>query len=163
MQEFPVQTRLGAVRLQWRTPGVLTQIGLPSAPAAGAADATAPDWLTPLVTALRAWDAGDMTARLPDDLLDLSGRTPFQQRVYAAARQIPAGATRSYGWLAAAAGSPCAARAVGQAMASNDYPLVIPCHRVICADGTLGGFGGGRALKRAMLDWERTAARHAGR
>jgi methylated-DNA-[protein]-cysteine S-methyltransferase len=88
--------------------------------------------------------------------IDESHLTPFGRRVIAACRRIAAGKTRSYGELAAAAGSPGAARAVGQVMAGNRYPIVVPCHRVIGANGTIGGFSSpqGLAMKRRMLSLE---------
>ena len=81
----------------------------------------------------------------------------FTQAVYAAARRIPRGETRTYGALAAAIGRPRAARAVGQALARNPIPLVVPCHRVVAANGDLRGFSaaGGLALKARLLAWER--------
>ena len=85
--------------------------------------------------------------------LDLGVR-PFHGKVLAAARRIPYGRTATYGELAARAGSPRAARAVGQAMARNPVPLVVPCHRVVAGGGGLGGFGGGLDLKRRLLDLE---------
>ncbi len=69
---------------------------------------------------------------------------------------MPYGETRSYKWLAGEAGSPRAYRAVGQAMAKNPFPLVVPCHRVVASDGSLGGFSGGLDLKKALLDLERS-------
>jgi methylated-DNA-[protein]-cysteine S-methyltransferase len=86
--------------------------------------------------------------------LCLRGLTPFQLRVLAACREIPYGEVRTYGWLAARVGSPRAARAVGQVMAANPVPLVIPCHRVVAAGGKLGGFGGGLPLKAWLLAHE---------
>lgn len=86
--------------------------------------------------------------------VDLDGMTPFRRRVLLAARRIPYGDTRSYGWLAERAGRQGAARAVGQAMARNPVPLVIPCHRVVGTDGRLVGFGGGLGLKRRLLALE---------
>ena len=82
--------------------------------------------------------------------------SPFQQRVVRACRAIGRGKTRTYGELAAAAGSPGAARAVGQVMASNRTPLVVPCHRVVGASGSLGGFSApqGIAMKRRLLMME---------
>jgi methylated-DNA-[protein]-cysteine S-methyltransferase len=82
-----------------------------------------------------------------------SART-FTGRVLEAVHGIPFGAALSYGEVAAAVGSPGAARAVGQAVGSNPLPLVIPCHRVLAAHGRLGGFGGGLAWKRFLLDLE---------
>lgn len=84
--------------------------------------------------------------------------TPFQEQVWAALSTIPYGDTWSYGELAAAIGkSPAASRAVGLANGSNPIPVVIPCHRVIGADGTLTGFGGGLPRKRYLLDLEQPA------
>jgi O-6-methylguanine DNA methyltransferase len=88
---------------------------------------------------------------------DLSGCTAFQQRVLAAAARIPYGQTRTYGWLARNVRNPAAARAVGQAMARNPVPIIVPCHRVIGSDGGLCGFGGGERrldLKRTLLEIE---------
>lgn len=86
--------------------------------------------------------------------VDLGG-TPFQRRVWAALRAIPAGATCSYRELARAVGSPEAVRAVGAANGRNPVALVVPCHRVIAADGTLCGYGGGLERKRWLLTHER--------
>jgi len=85
--------------------------------------------------------------------LDLSGHTPFYRRVYELARAIPSGETVSYGELAARAGEPGAARAVGQAMAHNPFPLIVPCHRVLAAHGRAGGFSarGGVETKFRLL------------
>lgn len=88
------------------------------------------------------------------DRLDISGATPFQQSVWQAARRIPYGKTHSYGWVAAQAGNPKAARATGGALGTNPLPVIVPCHRVISADGSLGGFTGGLELKRWLLDVE---------
>lgn len=81
--------------------------------------------------------------------------TPFEQSVWKAARSIPAGETRSYGWLAQKIGRPRAARAVGQALARNPLPVVFPCHRVIRSDGGLGGFASGTRVKKYLLELER--------
>ncbi len=88
--------------------------------------------------------------------LDLTALTAFRRTVLRACARIPHGTTRTYGQLAAEVGSPHAARAVGGAMAHNLIPLIIPCHRVLAADGQLGGFSaeGGPALKARMLRLE---------
>jgi methylated-DNA-[protein]-cysteine S-methyltransferase len=85
--------------------------------------------------------------------LDLDGHTAFQRRVIRCCRQIPWGATRSYAELAARAGSPRAARAVGAVMAANRFPLIVPCHRVIGARGSLGGYSAptGLVMKSRLL------------
>jgi len=86
--------------------------------------------------------------------VDLSGLPSFTQRVLAACATIPWGTTQAYGQLAAEVGSPQAARAVGQALGRNPVPILVPCHRVICADGSLGGFGAGLMMKRRLLELE---------
>lgn len=80
--------------------------------------------------------------------------TPFQQRVWAALRQIPYGTTASYGQIAAAIGNPKASRAVGMANNRNPIAVIIPCHRVIGADGSLVGYGGGLPIKKQLLELE---------
>lgn len=91
-----------------------------------------------------------------DEPLDPTMGTEFQQRVWAITRAIPRGQTRSYGQVARQAGT-CAARAVGQAMARNPWPVVVPCHRVLGSDGSLTGFGGGLEMKKKMLEMEGVA------
>ena len=86
--------------------------------------------------------------------LDLSGYTPFQRKVYALLRKVPVGKTVTYGDLAKRAGLPGAARAVGTAMKKNRLPIVIPCHRVIKSDGSLGFYSQGVAWKRMLLKCE---------
>lgn len=81
--------------------------------------------------------------------------TPFQQAVWRALEEIPYGETRSYGEIAGQVGRPKASRAVGAANHRNPIPIVIPCHRVIGAGGTLTGYGGGLDRKRLLLDLER--------
>ena len=83
--------------------------------------------------------------------------TPFQQKVWMALRKIPYGATRSYGQQAQAIGSPKASRAVGLANGKNPIPIIVPCHRVIGASGSLTGFGGGIPRKKYLLDLEQGA------
>ncbi len=83
-----------------------------------------------------------------------TGGTPFQREVWSALRKIPAGKTASYADIARKIGRGKAARAVGAANGSNPVVLVVPCHRVISADGTLGGYGGGLDRKRWLLRHE---------
>lgn len=80
--------------------------------------------------------------------------TPFQQRVWAELLKIPYGVTRSYGALAAALGKPNASRAVGLANGRNPVAVIVPCHRVIGADGSLTGYGGGMPRKKFLLELE---------
>src|SRR6266566_9166877 len=90
--------------------------------------------------------------------LDMHGVPEFHQRVYAVARTIPPGCTLSYGEIAARLGEPAwpAARDVGQALGQNPFPIIVPCHRVVAANGKLGGFSarGGAATKRRLLSIE---------
>jgi methylated-DNA-[protein]-cysteine S-methyltransferase len=86
--------------------------------------------------------------------LDLRGLSSFAREVLAACRDIPYGEVRSYGQLARLVGSPRACRAVGRVMAQNPLPLIVPCHRVVGASGSLTGFGGGLELKRRLLALE---------
>ncbi|NLC06849.1 MAG: methylated-DNA--[protein]-cysteine S-methyltransferase [Syntrophomonadaceae bacterium] len=86
--------------------------------------------------------------------LDWSGYTSFQRRVLTATSKIPRGTTRSYREVAEIIGNYRAARAVGQALRSNRVPLLVPCHRVITSQGTLGGFTGGLEWKRWLLALE---------
>ncbi|WP_437880458.1 methylated-DNA--[protein]-cysteine S-methyltransferase [Pseudomonas sp. LRF_L74] len=101
---------------------------------------------------LRDYFAGDFNAL--DGLAVDGGGTDFQQRVWAALRDIAPGTTRSYGELAKLLGSPGAARAVGLANSLNPISLIVPCHRVIGSSGALTGYAGGMALKRWLLDFE---------
>ncbi|MDW8031569.1 MAG: methylated-DNA--[protein]-cysteine S-methyltransferase [Candidatus Bipolaricaulota bacterium] len=107
--------------------------------------------LRPWITALQEYFNGDkLILALP---LDVPG-TAFQQRVWNELQKIPYGQTRSYSEIAKTIGHPKAARAVARACAANPVPIVIPCHRVIRADGSLGGYSGGLARKRALLSLE---------
>ncbi len=88
--------------------------------------------------------------------LDLSSYSDFQRRVWEVARTIPYGEVRSYQWVSSKLGNPRGGRAVGSALGRNPVPVIVPCHRVIRADGKLGGFSGpgGIKLKRKMLALE---------
>ena len=90
-------------------------------------------------------------------------RTPtaFEQRVYAIVARIPRGETRSYQWVARKLGDPKLARVVGQALHRNPDPVRVPCHRVVRADGSLGGYAWGPAKKRRLLAQERLLKPHA--
>lgn len=101
---------------------------------------------------LAAYFAGDLGAL--DSVKVATGGTDFQREVWAALRNIPAGATASYGELAAVVGRPKASRAIGMANGSNPIGIVVPCHRVIGANGTLTGYAGGIERKRWLLRHE---------
>lgn len=108
-----------------------------------------------LVGRLRAYAAGQ-PVDFHDVAIDLGPQSDFQRRVVRCCRRIAYGKTATYGQLARLAGSPGAARAVGQVMAANRVPIIVPCHRVVAADGSLGGFSapGGVELKRRLLELE---------
>jgi methylated-DNA-[protein]-cysteine S-methyltransferase len=118
-------------------------------PEAGSTDSAV---LAAAASQLRAYFAGELTSfDLP---LGPEG-TPFQQKVWAALREIPYGVTASYGELAERIGQRSASRAVGLANGRNPIAIVVPCHRVIGSDGSLTGYGGGLDRKRFLLDLER--------
>ena len=90
-----------------------------------------------------------------DHELDLSGLSDFSRRVLYTVSGIPYGSLRAYKWVAAQVGSPRATRPVGQILSRNSLPIIIPCHRVVNSDGTLGGYsGGGTDMKRRLIEIE---------
>jgi methylated-DNA-[protein]-cysteine S-methyltransferase len=108
-----------------------------------------------LVGAIARYFAGDLGAL--DEIPVETGGTPFQRAVWSALRGIPCGSTTTYSELARAIGRPVAVRAVGMAHGANPVPVVVPCHRVVGADGTLTGYGGGLDRKRWLLSHEAAA------
>jgi methylated-DNA-[protein]-cysteine S-methyltransferase len=101
------------------------------------------------IVALLAGEPRDLSGVV----LDMTGVPEFHRRVYDVARRIPPGATSTYGAIATALGDRLLARDVGEALGNNPFPIVVPCHRVVAADGRLGGFSanGGVATKRKLL------------
>lgn len=161
-QIYVFPTAIGWMAFEWTESGLRRLVfGYKTEPAAAKAlhashDARpAADDGHPLVHRLREYAGGEF-----DDFLDIAvdhtGRTPFAQRVLEACRRIPPGDTLCYGDLAEQVRSPRAARAVGQVMATNRAPIVVPCHRVVAACGRLGGFSapGGLATKERLLRLE---------
>jgi methylated-DNA-[protein]-cysteine S-methyltransferase len=128
-------------------------------PVSMAADAKRASWNKLLAERIAAMLQGE-----PDEFrdvkIDASHLTPFSRSVVARCRKIGWGDTRSYGELAAAAGSPGAARAVGHVMATNRTPLIVPCHRVVGSGGGLGGYSApqGLSTKRRLLELESVCA-----
>ena len=143
-------TDRGVVAISWGATvdafdlGLNRRLGIPvvasSARSTGRADDGPTRNLSAGIEALEAFLAGRPVV---PPALDLAGRPPFDRRVLAAVARIAWGETASYGEVARRVGSPGAARAVGGAVGRNPISLLIPCHRVIAADGTLGGYGGG--------------------
>ena len=80
--------------------------------------------------------------------------TEFERKIWSVLNEIPFGETRSYKWVAEKAGSVLAVRAVGQALSKNPVPIILPCHRVIESDGSIGGYSSGTDIKRRLLDME---------
>jgi methylated-DNA-[protein]-cysteine S-methyltransferase len=112
---------------------------------------------------LKAYFRGDKLSWTTDEVdLGSLGLGDFERAVYETLLTVPAGATVGYGELAEMAGFPRAARAVGTAMANNPIPLVVPCHRVIRADGSLGNYGNDPSLKPKLLDHETACIRCGG-
>jgi len=131
--------RLRRLRLEWATEGQQAEVR------------TLLGWA--LARSLERYVAGE-PVEWPELPVDLDALPPFYRRVLTELLRIPAGETLSYGELAARCGSPDGARAVGQAMAKNPWPLVYPCHRVLAAGGKIGGYGPGVEMKRWLLELE---------
>jgi methylated-DNA-[protein]-cysteine S-methyltransferase len=100
---------------------------------------------------------------LPTSDLDWDRCSDFQRSVLVAERTVPRGRVTTYRALAARVGKPKAARAAGTALAHNPFPIIVPCHRTVRSDGSLGGFGGGLPMKRALLEMEGVAFDPGGR
>lgn len=164
------KTPFGAITLVWDWHGgrpVVLRVLLPQpSQAAGnraiaGVPGTAPGScaaIDSVANAIQALLAGQ-DIRFPIPLVAMDSCPPFQQAVLRLTHRIPRGQTASYGQLAKRLGKPGAARAVGQALAANPFPLLIPCHRVIRSDGHPGGFEGGPAMKRALLALEEGKSR----
>lgn len=148
-----VPPRVAFVRLPEAT-GQLTESRI--ARSAGASQPTAPPpQIAEVIDKLRRHLKGE-TQDLRNIAVDLDGVSAFVRQVYDAAREIPPGQTRTYGEIAKVIGQPSAAQEVGQALSRNPVPLIVPCHRVLAADGKLGGFSapGGRDTKLKLLALE---------
>jgi methylated-DNA-[protein]-cysteine S-methyltransferase len=159
------ETAIGVCGIAWSGQGVVA-VQLPDGDAAGtrarllrrhpgAVEGSPPDEVQQAIADMQAHLAGQRRD-LGTVRLDPEGIPPFNHRVYEVARTIPPGATTTYGALATRLGEPGAARAVGQALGHNPYPLIVPCHRVLAAGGHLGGFSaaGGRVTKLRLLELE---------
>lgn len=106
-----------------------------------------------LVTEMDGYFSGGLM-RFTTPVFPLGG-SPFTRRVWDALVEIPYGETRSYSQVAALVSSPRACRAVGSAVGRNEMPIIVPCHRVVRSDGTLGGYGPGIEFKRKLLELEK--------
>lgn len=156
MPDTAFPTPIGPCRLSWRD-DTLTGFGLPEPDAAALpTDVALPGWITRLIARVQAHLTGH-----PGDFSDLPYAfqqvSDFAQGVYRCTLQIKAGRTCSYGDIARQLGLPAASsRAVGAALGSNPWPLLIPCHRVLAADGRMTGFSGpgGTTMKLKLLEIE---------
>ena len=112
-----------------------------------------PTWLTSIVEEFQKYFSG-LKAKFTLDCLDLKTLTEFQSSVHRHVFSIPPGETRTYSEIASAVHSPGAPRAVGNVMAQNPYPIIVPCHRVVARGGGLGGYRGGLDMKKFLLSLE---------
>ena len=126
---------------------------LATVPPGESASGERPPDLERLVNDLLDFLRGDEVA-FSTGLLALEDCSRFQREVLLLEHRVPRGRVTTYGLIAGALGKPGAARAVGGALGSNPFPIVIPCHRTVRSDGSLGGFGGGTAMKRRLLELE---------
>jgi methylated-DNA-[protein]-cysteine S-methyltransferase len=155
---FTFDTALGRCAVRWSHAGV-TGVLLPKAGGRPGPlfedDVARPEFVRHAIEGIVAVMAGH-ARDLRDVPLDERAIDDFRRTVYAATRDIPAGSTRSYGEVARAIGQPDAARDVGSALARNPFPIIVPCHRVVAANGALTGFSapGGLETKRRMLELE---------
>jgi methylated-DNA-[protein]-cysteine S-methyltransferase len=150
------ETAIGICTVRWSEAGI-TGVALPARRGAGtAATAALPGPVAAAVEGIVALLAGERRD-LCEVVLDERGIDDFRRAVHAATRAVGPGETTTYGEIARAIGAPGAARAVGAALGANPFPIVVPCHRVLAADGALHGFSapGGIATKRRMLEIER--------
>ena len=159
LTELPIETADGSFVARYSPQG-LAGLDFPrhaGGPPAGIQPATAASRTVQafhrLTTrALERMLAGRLPGQLPP--LDLSSGTDFQQRVWSELRNIATSQTRSYGEIARAIGRPSAVRAVGGACGANPVPVLVPCHRVLAANKRPGGFSGGLAWKKKLLERE---------
>lgn len=152
------ETELGECGIEWSGVGV-TRVLLPGRQPLGdthvAEARDVPQAIVDAVAGIVALLAGE-ARDLREVVLDESGVDPFRRAVFAATRAVGPGETESYGEIAQAVGQPEAARAVGSALGSNLFPVIVPCHRIVSATGALTGFSapGGIETKQRMLEIE---------
>jgi len=151
----PLETPFGEISIQWHN-GKLEAIKLSEFKPTGQFRlrplSVSDKQLAGLIDALAAYLSGEaIRISVP---LEFFGYTNFQRDVWRLVSELPYGETRTYGWVAAQLGNPGAGRAVGRALAENPFPIVVPCHRIVRADGSLGGFSAGLKWKRALLQLE---------
>jgi len=155
-----LDTEIGELHVAWTSRGIRAvtrdisddDFALQYAAQFGASPRRADALPAALAAGIRSTLTGERSAAMR---YDLRGLTPFEQSVLQTALRIPRGEVRPYNWIARRIGRPLAVRAVGTALANNPIPFLIPCHRVVRADGVIGNYGaGGPVAKRAILGWE---------
>jgi methylated-DNA-[protein]-cysteine S-methyltransferase len=158
MSMVTFDTALGRCAVRWTEAGISgvllpARVGRPGSRIEDGAEV--PGVVRQAIEGMTAVLAGE-PRDLREVVLDQGGVDAFRREVYAATREIPPGTTRSYGEVARAMENPGAARDVGAALARNPCPIIVPCHRVVAANGALTGFSapGGLATKRRMLELE---------
>lgn len=150
-----LNTQIGPLEIRWSEKGLLSVRSAKTSENAKVCDIPVPKWVQNLEKGIlqiisgKSFDFSDIP--LADEKI-----SPFFREVYKQARRIPFGSVLSYGELAKRSGSPLAFRAVGQAMAKNPWPFVVPCHRILASRGKLGGFslGDGPETKAVLLKAE---------
>jgi methylated-DNA-[protein]-cysteine S-methyltransferase len=153
---IPIDTSGGRMALAWQGERVV-RIYLPGdridLSRAGYTGTETPGWVSELALSLfRTWEGEEMY--FPLDRFDLESCSPFQRKVLLAEHAIPRGWVSTYGRIARRLGRAGSSRAVGRALATNPFPLAIPCHRAVRSDGSLGGYRGGLDMKKRLLQKE---------
>ncbi|OGF50984.1 MAG: hypothetical protein A2231_06410 [Candidatus Firestonebacteria bacterium RIFOXYA2_FULL_40_8] len=151
--EHAVKVKYGWIKLTYSKKGV-SRISFPVKRKIVFVNKNIPQCIKKLEKDLQIYFSGKKTKF--SCAFDFGMFTDFQVRVWKAAKNIPYGETRSYSYIAKKIEKPGSARAVGNALGKNPCPIIIPCHRVIKNDGTIGGFSGGRGWKKKLLELERS-------
>jgi methylated-DNA-[protein]-cysteine S-methyltransferase len=174
VRHLVVPTAFGPVALVWqlhcgRPKIVRVVLSRPGMPAGRAAKRFFPDSragtcgaVAKIADRVRAF-LGGAAMRFSLEAVRLDLCSEFQRRVLVAEHGIPRGRVSTYGLIAAHLGAPAASRAVGRALATNPFPIIVPCHRAVRSGGALGGYQGGLAMKRRLLEVEGVAVSRSGR
>lgn len=154
-KQYLISSPLGVIQLEWGTCGLM-RVSFPSSKRNRVVVSRSKKERVPkFLQFTHQWFDHYFNNRphqlFPLEFLDLSCGTPFQKAVWDILWKIPFGEVRSYGWVASRLNNKGASRAVGQANKRNLFPIIIPCHRVIASDGSIGGYSGGIGIKRKLL------------
>ena len=150
-QAYVVRVKAGRVKIVYSKKGI-KEVAFPSKKSISGSAINPPLFVKKAGKQLQLYYSGKKSSfTVP---LDLTGHGKFELAVWRATKTIPYGQTCSYEWIAKRIGNPKSARAVGNALGKNPAPVIIPCHRVIKKNGSLGGFGGGTTWKKYLLSLE---------